>query len=132
MILNPAWASACSVAVSAAKRARFGHRRTSRREGGRPRRPDTADVQPPRGQPAIGVIGAQQQAIFRPRREHAIGLGDPAGDQIVDHHPDVAFRPVEMHLAQTAGVAGGVQPRDQTLAGGFLITGGAIDLAGQK
>ena len=44
-----------------------------------------------RRQPAVGVVGPQQQAVLRPAGEHAIRLVDAARDQVVDHHADVGL-----------------------------------------
>ena len=41
-------------------------------------------------QALVGVVGAQAQAVFGARGEHAIGLGDAARHQVVDHHAHVA------------------------------------------
>ena len=38
---------------------------------------DAADLQAPWCQSLVGVVGPQPQTIFRPRREHPVGLGDP-------------------------------------------------------
>ena len=35
-------------------------------------------------------------------------------------------------LAGVAGPRGGIQPRHQALGGGLLVSGGAVDLAGQE
>ena len=45
--------------------------------------------------PLVGIVGAQRQAILRPRGEHAVRLGDAAGHEVVDHDADIAVGPVE-------------------------------------
>ena len=61
----------------------------------RPHRADAAERNTPVRQALIGIVGAQRQPIFGARGEHAIGLGDAAGDEIVDHHAEIAFGAVE-------------------------------------
>ena len=45
------------------------------------------------GQPLVGVVGAELQAELGARREHAIGLGNPARNEVVDHHAEVPLGP---------------------------------------
>ena len=42
-----------------------------------------------RRQPAVGIVGPQQQPVFGPAGEHAVRLVDAARDQVVDHHADI-------------------------------------------
>src|SRR3982074_2232414 len=53
---------------------------------GRPRRtaPPQAGGAPFVGRALIGIVGTQREPILRAGREHPIGLGDPARDQIID------------------------------------------------
>src|SRR3546814_4292156 len=46
-------------------------------------------------QPLVCIIGTQAQPIFGAAGEHAIGLGDPAGHEIVDQHSDVGLGAVD-------------------------------------
>src|SRR3546814_17290133 len=46
-------------------------------------------------QPLVCIIGTQAQPIFGAAGEHAIGLGDPAGHEIVDQHADVGLGAVD-------------------------------------
>ena len=41
------------------------------------------------GEPQVGVVLAQLQAVLGARREHAVRLRDAAGDEIVDQHAEV-------------------------------------------
>ena len=56
---------------------------------------DAAKRDPPIGQPLIGIIRPQRQPVLGARGEHAIGLGDAARHQIVDHDAEIAFGAVE-------------------------------------
>ena len=56
-----------------------------------PRGTDAAELQPRRRQALVGVVGAQAQPVLGARGEHAVGLGDAARHQVVDHHADVAL-----------------------------------------
>ena len=43
------------------------------------------------GQSAVGAVVAQQQAVLGAGGVQAVGLGEVAGDQVVDHHTDVGL-----------------------------------------
>ena len=60
-----------------------------------PLRAHAADGDALLGQALVGVVRAQGEAIFRARGEHPIRLGDAAGDEVVDHHPEIAFGAIE-------------------------------------
>ena len=61
----------------------------------RARLPDAAQRNALIGQALIGIVGAQRQTILGARGEHAIGLGDAAGHEVVDHHAEIAVGAVE-------------------------------------
>ena len=52
--------------------------------------PMQPSVQSGRRQALVGIVGAQAQAVFGARGEHAIGLRDAARHQVVDHHAHIA------------------------------------------
>ena len=52
---------------------------------------DQAELASRRRQAQIGIVLAQQQAIFGAAREHAIRLARAARDQVVDEHADVGL-----------------------------------------
>ena len=82
-----------SVGVSDSDRSSRGgvrERRGLGREGLPARGADTTQGDAERGQPLVGVVGAQAQAVLGARGEHAVGLGDPAGDEVVDHDAEIA------------------------------------------
>ena len=54
------------------------------------RRSDAADVDAERRQPLVGIVGAKRKAVLGAAGEHAIGLGHAAGDEVVDHHAEIA------------------------------------------
>ena len=43
------------------------------------------------GEPQVGVVVAQQQPVLGARGEHAVGLVDALGHQVVDQHADVGL-----------------------------------------
>src|SRR6185437_3987051 len=67
-----------------------------------------------------------------PRGEHPVWLGDAAGDEVVDHHAEIAIGAIEHDWRGTAGRKRGVEPSHKALGGSSLIAGGAVDLAGQE
>jgi hypothetical protein len=98
----------------------------------RPYRADAAERNTPIRQTLIGIVGAQRQPIFGPRGEHPIGLSDTAGDEIVDHDPEVAFGAVEHDWCTHACPRGRVETGHKALRGSLLVARGAVDLAGQE
>ena len=95
-------------------------------------RADAADRDAATGQPLVGIVGTEREPILGARREHAIGLGDAARDQIVDHHTEIALRAVEHDVAPLAGPRRRVEPGHQALRGSLFVTGGAVDLASEE
>ena len=49
------------------------------------------DVAPTRRETKISVVDAQEQAMFRTRCEHSIGLETSLGDQVIDQDTDVGL-----------------------------------------
>ena len=60
------------------------------------------------------------------------GSASAAGHQVVDHHADVGVGPATVTPSSPPRAGPGVQPGDQSLSGGFLITGGPVDLPGEE
>src|SRR3546814_9547393 len=69
---------------------------------------------------------------------HAIGLGDPAGHEIVDQHADVGLGAVDHEsgglplAAWSTGSQGRVDPGNQPLGSGLFIARGPVNLAGEE
>ena len=82
--------------------------------------------------PEFRTAVIEEQAMLGAACEHAIRLGRALGDQIVDEDTDVGFMALDDQRWRSPRLRGGINAGDQTLSGGFLITGGAVDLAGQK
>src|SRR5690606_33814669 len=72
------------------------------------------------------------QAVFGARGEHAIRLGRAVGDQVVDQHAQVGLVAPRRPRFQRAHGARGVDAGEQALGRGLLVTGGAVDLAGEE
>ena len=85
---------------------------------------DTADLQAPWRQSAVGIVGPQPQTVFRPRCEHPVGLGDPQADEVVDQDAEIALGPIDdERLGQRR-----VQPGDKALGSRLFVSRRAIDL----
>ena len=84
-----------------------------------------------RRQAQVRVVDPQQQAMFGPRREHAVRLETSPGREVVDHDPDVGLAAPQHPAALAAGAPGRVDPRHQTLSRRFLVSRGAVDLPGE-
>ncbi|SPQ22372.1 7393466b-ccd2-4a43-a0a5-5beb1b3a10ff [Thermothielavioides terrestris] len=63
-----------------------------------------------RGQPHVGVVRPGAEAELGAGREHAVGLRDALGDEVVDHDADVGVRAGEPGRA--VDLAGEVEPTD--------------------
>ena len=98
----------------------------------RARGADAADGNSFVGQTLIGIVGAQLQAIFGARREHAIRLADAARNEIVDHHADIGFGAIENYFVAVAGQRRRVETCKKSLCRSLFVAGGAVDLAGEK
>ncbi len=84
-----------------------------------------------RGEAEIGVVLPKEQAVFGAAGEHAVGFADALGDEVVDEDADVGFGAVEDERRIAFELEGGIGARHQSLGGGFLVAGGAVDLAGK-
>ena len=69
-----------------------------------------------------------QQAVFRPAGHNAVGFLRPLGHQIVNEGADVAGVPGEDQREPTLNFQCGVDAGHQSLRGGFLVAGGAVEL----
>ena len=84
------------------------------------------------GQAQIRVVLPQQQAVFGPAGEHAVGFRGPAGDQVVYQHADIRLVAAGTPRLSLFDPQGGVDARHQPLTRRFLIASGAVDLPGEK
>src|SRR5207237_6378815 len=91
-------------------------------------RADAADRDAATGQPLVGIVGTEREPILGARREHAIGLGDAARDQIVDHHTEIALRAVEHDVAARDGPRRSVELRPHIPRVRLLVTYCADDM----
>ena len=98
----------------------------------RPRRSDAAPVNAFPGQPDIGVVSPQRQPELGARGEHAVGLADAMKGQIVDQHAKIGFGARQPDLFPAARQPRRVDAGEDALGRGFLVTGGAIDLAREE
>ena len=84
-----------------------------------------------RRQAQVGVVLAQQQAVFAAAGHHAVGLVRALDHQIIHHHADVAHVAREDERLAPKQRARGVDARENPLRGGLLVAGGAVDLPGE-
>ena len=98
----------------------------------RSRRADAAQRDTPVGKPLIGVVGPQRQPVLGPRGEHPIRLSDAARNQVIDHDAEIALGPIEYDRRRATCPRRRIQAGNEALRSGFLITCGAVDLAGQE
>ena len=93
---------------------------------------DQAKIDPSRGQALVRIVRSQGQTVFGAGREHPIRLGDTARHQDHRSRPDIGFGPIKERIGFAAAIPDGIQTGDQALRAGLLISGGAIDLPGEK
>ena len=98
---------------------------------GPPRRSDQPELYADRRQPLVGIVGPQQQAEFGTRGEHPIGLADPAPDQIVDHHADIAVSAIEHMRRHSGSESSRIETGHQSLRGCLFVARRAVDLSGK-
>ena len=77
------------------------------------------------------------QSVLGAAGEHAVRLVHAFADQVVDQHANVSLitprQPgVARPLGLCAGLQSGVHPGEQALRGGLFVTGGPVDLSGEK
>ena len=92
--------------------------------------PDQAQLVPDGGQSLVGVVLAQQQAVFRAAGHHAVGVGAALGDQVVDQGADIAGSAVEDERFLALHPARGIDAGNQALGRRFLVAGGSVKLSG--
>ena len=81
------------------------------------------------GQSQIGIVLAQAQTILGPAGEHPIRFLHALGQQIVQHHAHVGLIAARHPGFLALNLTRGIQTCQQPLRSGFLVTGGAVDLA---
>ena len=89
-----------------------------------------ADVVPPAGQPLVGVVLPEEQAVFAAGGHHPVGLVGALGDEIVDEGADVALRPGEDEIALAPQLPHGVDPGRKALDCRLLVPGRTVELPG--
>jgi len=78
------------------------------------------------------VVLTEQQPELRPRCEEPVGLIHAAGHQVINEHADVRVVSAEDHRLGPPDPAHSIDARDHTLSRCFLVTRGAVDLAGEE
>src|SRR5580704_17843336 len=84
-----------------------------------------------RREPLVGIVDSQMETELRPRGEHPVALISAFADQVIDQNSSVALSSPHNQRFHATKLAGRIDPRDDTLASGFLVSRRAIDLAGQ-
>ena len=93
---------------------------------------DEAELAPDGREAQVGIVFAQQQAMFGAAGEHAIRLARAARHQVVDEHADVALAALRDEGLLCRRRARGVDAGDEALRRGFFVARGAVDLAREK
>src|SRR5579862_3647336 len=91
-------------------------------------------TQPPsdRSQPLIRVVDPKLEAKLGAGRKHAVGLVGTLCNQVLDQDPDISLGARNDEWIAAADRTSRIQASYQTLACGFLVSRGAVDLTRQK
>ena len=83
-------------------------------------------------QAGIGIILAQENAVFRTRGEHTVRLVDPLCREVVNQHADIAFVPVHYERCFAGTKQGCIDPCNRTLSASLLVSCRAVYLSGKE
>src|SRR5690606_16449194 len=83
-------------------------------------------------QAQVGVVLAQAQAILGSAGEHPVGFRNAARDQVIDEHTEIGLVAARTPWLAAGDLQGGIDAGQQALRSGLLVTGGAVDLAGEE
>ena len=97
--------------------------------GGEPLVGNESDAVADVRQPLVGVILPVEQTVFAARRHNTVRLFRSFCNEIVDERTDVAVRTAQDQRLLAADLERGVHARDESLHGGFLVAGRAVELA---
>ena len=89
-----------------------------------------AQVMAPFREAQVGVVLPEEQAVFGPGGEQAVGLPGALGDQIVHQHGHVGLGAVRQEGRAAGHGAGSVDPGPEALGRGLLVARSAVDLPG--
>ncbi len=92
---------------------------------------DEADAAAMGSEAAVRVVDAEVKAELGARGEHAVRLAGSLADEIVDENAGVGFAAIEREGRLAFEGEGGVDSGHESLAGGFLVTAGAVDLSAE-
>src|SRR4030043_140602 len=70
------------------------------------------------------------ETIFCPGGKHSVWLRGPFCDQVIDQYTDIGIRAFQDQGFLSLDREGRIDSCNQSLGGGFLIAGGAVDLSG--
>src|SRR5947208_1110051 len=90
------------------------------------------DLWATRSQAQVRVVDPQEKAVFSARGEHAVRLQASFRDQVVDENPDVRLVSSQLEPIGAPRSPRRVDAGDDALRRGFLVAGGAVDLAREK
>ena len=81
------------------------------------------------GKPKIRIVLAEQETVFRPGGHHPVWFSVFFRHQVVDQNADIAFGTVDHERLFPEHIHGRVYSGKQSLGGGLLISGAAVDLS---
>src|SRR5713226_3916908 len=85
-----------------------------------------------RRQAAVGIVNAKMEAELGARGEHSVRLVGALGNEVIDQDRRIRLGAIEDEWWLTLYFQASIDARDNSLAGGFLVSAGAVDLAGEE
>ena len=93
---------------------------------------DDAKCAPHFGQTQIGIVLTQLQSVLGAAGKHAVGLGDSAGDEVVDQNAKVGLVTARAPPVFANCEPGCIDASKYSLRGSLLVAGRTVDLPGEE
>lgn len=87
-----------------------------------------ADLGGTRREAEVGVVLAEEEAVFSAAGEHPVGFCAAARYEVIDHHAEVGLVASEDERRSAQRFQSGVRSGDEPLPCRLLVAGGAVDL----
>src|SRR5262249_13960750 len=80
----------------------------------------------------VSIILPEQQPVLSSGCKHPVGLAGSFGHQVVYEDTDIGLVAAQYDRFLSVDAASSINPGHDTLSSGLLVTGGAVDLAGEE
>src|SRR5437764_87152 len=89
---------------------------------------EQADVVAELGETEVGVVLTEDEAVFRPGCEHAVGFDGAFGDEVIDQDTDVGLIAAKNNWILASNVACGVDSSHKSLSTSLFVARSAVYL----